>query len=160
VLWFKGLENPIRRQFYGRAGEYRLPRHGLEYRTLGNAWLYHPAWTQLLFETARRSLGLVMNGLAHHFQFDAEQAKDIIDNYDFDGAKAFVAKHKLVLKSLLEANPGGSDISLLALEQGLAEFAGDPKNISENWLLDGGGHHSNGGWGAHGNSGYNNCYWS
>lgn len=29
-----------RRQVYGRAGEYRLPPHGLEYRTLSNYWLH------------------------------------------------------------------------------------------------------------------------
>lgn len=28
-----------RRKYYGRAGEYRLPKHGLEYRTLSNFWL-------------------------------------------------------------------------------------------------------------------------
>jgi hypothetical protein len=28
-----------RRKTYGRAGEYRLPKHGLEYRTLSNFWL-------------------------------------------------------------------------------------------------------------------------
>lgn len=28
-----------RRKIYGRAGEYRLPAHGLEYRTLSNFWL-------------------------------------------------------------------------------------------------------------------------
>lgn len=28
-----------RRKHYGRAGEYRLPNHGLEYRTLSNFWL-------------------------------------------------------------------------------------------------------------------------
>jgi hypothetical protein len=30
---------PERRKNYGRAGEYRLPKHGLEYRTLSNFWL-------------------------------------------------------------------------------------------------------------------------
>lgn len=30
-----------RRRLYGRAGEYRLPKHGLEYRTLSNFWLTH-----------------------------------------------------------------------------------------------------------------------
>jgi len=28
-----------RRKVYGRAGEYRLPKHGLEYRTLSNFWI-------------------------------------------------------------------------------------------------------------------------
>lgn len=31
--------NVERRKNYGRAGEYRLPKHGLEYRTLSNFWL-------------------------------------------------------------------------------------------------------------------------
>lgn len=29
----------IRRRNYGRAGEYRLPKHGIEYRTLSNYWM-------------------------------------------------------------------------------------------------------------------------
>src|SRR3990167_11232915 len=29
----------LRRKHYGRAGEYRLPKYGLEYRTLSNFWL-------------------------------------------------------------------------------------------------------------------------
>jgi hypothetical protein len=30
-----------RRKHYGRAGEFRLPKYGLEYRTVGNFWLRH-----------------------------------------------------------------------------------------------------------------------
>lgn len=29
-----------RRKYYGRAGEFRLPKHGIEYRTPSNFWLY------------------------------------------------------------------------------------------------------------------------
>lgn len=37
-----------RRENYGRAGEYRLQPHGLEYRTLSNFWLRHSALFSLM----------------------------------------------------------------------------------------------------------------
>ena len=39
VLIDRDPEAVERRKVYGRAGEYRLPDHGLEYRTLSNYWL-------------------------------------------------------------------------------------------------------------------------
>lgn len=39
VLVDRDEGNIERRKMYGRAGEYRLPAHGLEYRTLSNFWL-------------------------------------------------------------------------------------------------------------------------
>lgn len=39
VLFDRDPGAPERRANYGRAGEYRLPPHGLEYRTLSNFWL-------------------------------------------------------------------------------------------------------------------------
>lgn len=42
-----------RRKVYGRAGEYRLPSYGLEYRTLSNVWLRAFPLHSLAFELAR-----------------------------------------------------------------------------------------------------------
>lgn len=39
-----------RRKVYGRAGEHRLPRHGLEYRTLSNFWLRNWALTEFVMQ--------------------------------------------------------------------------------------------------------------
>lgn len=39
VLIDRDADAAVRRQVYGRAGEFRLPRHGFEYRTLSNFWL-------------------------------------------------------------------------------------------------------------------------
>lgn len=39
VLIDRDPGNIERRKNYGRAGEYRLPKHGIEYRTLSNFWL-------------------------------------------------------------------------------------------------------------------------
>lgn len=48
--------NAIRRKLYGRAGEYRLPKHGYEYRTLSNFWLIHEAIFSLVFGIARQAM--------------------------------------------------------------------------------------------------------
>jgi len=40
VLIDRDPANAIRRKVYGRAGEFRLPTHGIEYRTLSNFWLH------------------------------------------------------------------------------------------------------------------------
>ena len=42
-------DNKKRRRLYGRAGEYRLPEHGIEYRTLSNFWLTHVSLASLVF---------------------------------------------------------------------------------------------------------------
>lgn len=39
VLIDTDINAAIRRKLYGRAGEHRLPAHGIEYRTLSNFWL-------------------------------------------------------------------------------------------------------------------------
>lgn len=42
-----------RREVYGRAGEYRLPSYGIEYRTLSNVWLRSSALQQLAYALCR-----------------------------------------------------------------------------------------------------------
>lgn len=50
-----------RRKVYGRAGEFRLPSYGLEYRTLSNFWLRAPQLHSLMFELARLAFQTAVN---------------------------------------------------------------------------------------------------
>jgi hypothetical protein len=53
--------NPLaaeRRKLYGRAGEYRTPPHGFEYRTLSNYWLRAYPLMSLVFGLTRQALAL------------------------------------------------------------------------------------------------------
>ena len=59
VSLFQKYDDPRRRIVYGRAGEYRTPSYGFEYRTLSSAWTIHPAMCMFVFELARRVLGQV-----------------------------------------------------------------------------------------------------
>lgn len=93
-----------RREVYGRAGEYRLPKHGLEYRTLSNFWCRSYPLTSLFLGLARTSVSVVMGSILTDYGkqafvlpskkidpekdlFDAVNMRDIqeaINNNDFD----------------------------------------------------------------------------
>lgn len=49
----------VRRRNYGRAGEYRRPKHGLEYRTLSNFWLRDYKLFSFVTAVARLAVNLV-----------------------------------------------------------------------------------------------------
>lgn len=53
VLVDRDPANALRRRVYGRAGEFRLPRWGLEYRTLSNFWLKHYQLFSMAFGLAK-----------------------------------------------------------------------------------------------------------
>jgi hypothetical protein len=48
-----------RRKMYGRAGEYRLPDHGLEYRTLSNFWLRDYKWFSFMSGLVRMAVSVL-----------------------------------------------------------------------------------------------------
>jgi hypothetical protein len=49
-----------RRENYGRAGEYRLPYYGVEYRTTSNFWLHDPVLMNLVFSLAIASVNVAV----------------------------------------------------------------------------------------------------
>jgi len=61
----------IRRKVYGRAGEYRLPVHGFEYRVLSNFWLRNYVLMSMVFglaDTAHRIADSLKEPPVHHVQ--------------------------------------------------------------------------------------------
>jgi len=61
VLIDRDKGNAVRRKLYGRAGEYRLPAHGIEYRTLSNFWLTDYRLMSFAFGLARLAYTLATN---------------------------------------------------------------------------------------------------
>ena len=53
-----------RRQVYGRAGEYRLPAHGVEYRTLSNFWLRSYQLMSMVMGLTRLAASVLLTKLA------------------------------------------------------------------------------------------------
>ena len=54
-----------RRRYYGRAGEYRLPPHGLEYRTLSNFWIRSYPLMSFVMGVARQTTHVLACTLQH-----------------------------------------------------------------------------------------------
>ena len=48
-----------RKKLYGQAGRFRRPKHGVEYRTLGNFWIGSPKLVGLIYDLAKFTLEFV-----------------------------------------------------------------------------------------------------
>lgn len=93
-----------RRLNYGRAGEYRTPNYGVEYRTLSNFWLRHSSIMDLMFR-----LGHAAVAITHQRStFEAELMEVVnidkvigaiqTNNWDlarlnFEAIRPFIVKH-------------------------------------------------------------------
>jgi len=67
-----------RRENYGRAGEFRLPSYGLEYRTLSNFWLRDYALMSLMFSLTEFAVSVLHYSFANRYKWE-EHLAGIVD---------------------------------------------------------------------------------
>jgi hypothetical protein len=104
VSLFQKWDDPRRRLYYGRAGEYRTPSYGVEYRVLSNAWLIHPIAYNFVFEIARRAMGLTFVDKTKFFWKTTEkEVRECINNCDVRLAHKILNKNKNSLRVLLRS---------------------------------------------------------
>lgn len=147
VSMFANYDSPIRRQYYGQAGEHRLPPHGLEYRVLSNAWLAHPVITHLVFDMARAVAGLAMENLdiANFWQADEKETLEAIMNHDVALARSILNRNKAGFLALMTSagssynDTKAKDIAWKTWTNGLDSLVKDPTNFKKNWSLGAGG---------------------
>ena len=84
-----------RRSVYGRAGEYRLPKHGLEYRTLSNFWLRACPLTSFVLGMTRVCSNILYTTLVHSPTFDAETT--LLKRVDLDQVREAINTNDLAL---------------------------------------------------------------
>lgn len=141
-----GIDNPERRHTYGRAGEFRLPAHGIEYRVLSNFWLSHPAIAMLVFELARASVRLAKSGLFNlSWAAKEEETREVINNCDVDGARKILTRNHGVIQGMLRSlwtqvssEPWRAKMREQALQtimKGIGEVIERPFDIEGNWKL-------------------------
>ncbi len=142
VAMFANFDNPARRQFYGLPGEYRLPPHGLEYRTLSNAWLFHPLIMNLVFDLSRRCVALGDADMLKHFKGSDEETIEVIRMCDVERAKVIMDRNKGLIVELIKSSRGlygsvGEEI-FNVFRNGMETAVADPEDIAGNWKLEGG----------------------
>ena len=101
VSLFEKYDDPRRRLMYGLAGEYRLPKHGIEYRTLSNAWLSHPLIMNMVFELGRRALTVGYNDVLEFWNATEEETIHCINNCDVALSREILARNKTMFVNLL-----------------------------------------------------------
>jgi hypothetical protein len=104
--------NPLnveRRKVYGRAGEYRVPKYGIEYRTLSNFWIKYPQLHSMVFGLARMSLLICKYDLDKELLslINQEDIQLAINNNDailakqnFNKIKPFIQEHISTTKEI------------------------------------------------------------
>lgn len=132
-----------RRRMYGRAGEFRLPKHGLEYRVLSNFWVCSPLIAHLVFEIARWAVSFGEQGFFKHvWEGSEEEIRDIINWCDVKGARKMLGNNKHILQALVDnrKSEGWSqnqrNLAIETVMNGLEVVVKDPENIEENWRLN------------------------
>lgn len=148
VSLFASFDSPVRRQYYGLPGEYRLPGHGLEYRTLSNAWLMHPVIAHLVFDLTRQCAFYGHAGITA-WKATEDETLEIILNSDVEKARDVLTRNKGIWTQVLQSNlnyqRNSAERAFKAVMEGAESVIRDPEDIPGNWLLDGG-------WGGHSNA--------
>ena len=108
VLIDRDTGNIERRKVYGRAGEFRTPPHGVEYRTLSNFWLRSYPLMSLVMYLSRLAVLVVANNRDEELLklVDMRDITDAINKNDF---KLALTNFKKIEKCLMEMIPSDTE---------------------------------------------------
>ncbi len=107
VLIDRDEGNIERRKVYGRAGEFRTPAHGLEYRTLSNFWLKDYRLMSFVMGLARFAVLIVANSTPKNniekkfiSRIRMKDIENAINNNDFELASKNFKRIKGIIKAI------------------------------------------------------------
>ncbi len=141
VSLFAKYDDPRRREMYGLAGEYRLPPHGLEYRVLSNAWLFHPLMANIVFDLARGAFALGQFDLFQFWEASEKETIKAINECDVKLARKILLRNKKLFKEVIGIKYTGDwekiDFVYNVIMNGAESVVKDMTNIEKNWNLGG-----------------------
>ena len=140
--------NIERRKAYGRAGEYRKPSHGIEYRVLSNFWLQNYVLMSMAYGLVRLGINMFALPEAREALMAAvteENIRNAINNNDFELAMKNFKKIKPIIEKFSTSNHSLHRSNLKAFNhfvcRGIKKwFKGDPLKhwTSPTWSSQGG----------------------
>jgi len=138
VALFAKYDNPARRSMYGLAGEYRTPPHGLEYRTLSNAWLCHPTIMYIVYELSRKVIAMEQKGLMRFWDASEKETIACINNCDVPKAIAILRRNDKVFMDLIKSfsyNDKNAKVIWNTFMLGVDALV-NTETIEDNWHLN------------------------
>ena len=109
ILFDKDPSSPARRALYGKAGNFRPTKYGVEYRVLGNYALSSPSLTELVYELTSLAMSKIEDGSADSIinSYDENDIQNAINNADLSMAADIVFRslreHGKFLDRVMEA---------------------------------------------------------
>lgn len=97
VIFDKDETSVIRRQIYGKSGEFRPTPYGAEYRVLGNYAILSPELTGLVFDLTQYALSYIKNGNESDIlgKINSEQVIECINTGNKELAKSILIEASL-----------------------------------------------------------------
>lgn len=132
----KYIDDPIRRQYYGLAGEYRKPKYekglGVEYRVLSNFWLQSPAIMQLTWDIGRMCVRLAHSRYRNLWAGNQDETIETINNLDHKRAELILTRNRPMFNWLLGQVYRKRESVNRAIELAYEGLAPN-ENLKENW---------------------------
>lgn len=145
VSMFQHYDDPRRRTYYGRAGEYRTPKYGFEYRPLSNAWTFHPGIVHFMYDQARKILG-VINSTGKpwtEWKTDEQEVRDCINHCNVELAQKILRENDEALSAILLSYPTQTDDAdkwvtawKAVIFDGVHKYRRKPDTYSHRWHLE------------------------
>jgi hypothetical protein len=144
TVMFEGYEDRIRRQFYGRPGEYRLPQHGLEWRVPSSVIMAHPGLMMLVLDVNRVALNVGMLGLREQvWQATEEEVVEVVGGYNYELGRKILERNKKRFEEILGRCYRGilSSVNIRKTQKFIVDGVGlknaeTMKGFERNWELD------------------------
>jgi Phage phiEco32-like COOH.NH2 ligase-type 2 len=137
------LESNKRREYYGLAGEYRLPDHGLEYRVLSSVVMAHPGIANLAFELARGVMALVNSNATKLWVADEQETIGVINSNNQKAARAIITRNKDLFSILTsvgrysaESHRRWANGVYKLSQEGIDSIVKDPNDFVSNWKFN------------------------
>lgn len=138
VALFDGIDHPMRRTMYGRAGEYRECKYGFEYRVLSNAWMLTPEIAHLVLNLARGACRIHSILETDLIEMSDEEVQEIINVCDGPKARKYVEDNWKVIETVGKSDMGKDfSYSRKLWVNGLANTIPEWNNVELNWHLNG-----------------------
>lgn len=134
VALFAGSGEKTRRKFYGLPGEFRLPKHGIEYRSISARMLSHPVYYHLLFDSARFALNMAGEKMAHWWSTPEETVVKCMLGCNRKLARQII-KSEPIFEEFLRLRYGMKGAKVLRLLLGEAKLK--DKGFLRNWRMNG-----------------------